>query len=316
MNEKKLLEALKHPFIVNMHFAFQDKENLYLIMDYLGGGDLRYYFIKRKKFNEIETKFILACLLLGLEYIHTKNILHRDIKPENLVFDERGYLKVTDFGISRIWSPKNDQDTSGTPGYMAPEVMLKNGHGIACDMFATGVIGYECILGMRPYVGENRKEIREMIINKQAKINESEKLKDWDKNAFDLVNSLLMRKTNMRLGNDKPGIARNHPFFKGFNWEELINGTMRSPFEGVKYDENMSGDRNPTNEDSGEEKNAFYRNAQVQKLFSDYFYDKDKMKVGKEESPKENKTDDANANMQDPGSIGTTKFTTVISHSK
>ena len=131
-------------------------------MDYLGGGDLRYYFIKRSKFNEVETsicfnnlkEFILACLILGLEYIHSKNILHRDIKPENMVFDEKGkivlykgYLKITDFGISRIWSPKNDQDTSGTPGYMAPEVMLKSGHGIACDMFASGVIGYECIMG-------------------------------------------------------------------------------------------------------------------------------------------------------------------------
>lgn len=86
-------------------------------------------------------------MLLGLEHIHAKNILHRDIKPENLVFDEKGYLKITDFGISRIFSPKNEEDTSGTPGYMAPEVMLKLGHGIACDLFAVGIIGYECIMG-------------------------------------------------------------------------------------------------------------------------------------------------------------------------
>jgi serine/threonine protein kinase len=86
-------------------------------------------------------------LLISLEFIHSKNILHRDIKPENIVFDEAGYIKLTDFGISRIWSPKNENDTSGTPGYMAPEVMMKSGHGIAADMFAVGVIGYECMLG-------------------------------------------------------------------------------------------------------------------------------------------------------------------------
>ena len=82
-----------------------------------------------------------------MEYVHSKNILHRDVKPENLVFDERGYLNLTDFGISRIWSPKNENDTSGTPGYMAPEVMMKIGHGMACDLFAVGVIGYECMFG-------------------------------------------------------------------------------------------------------------------------------------------------------------------------
>ena len=92
-------------------------------------------------------EFIIACILVALEFIHIKNILHRDIKPENLVFNDKGYLKITDFGISRIWSPKNENDTSGTPGYMAPEVMLKSGHGIASDLFAVGVIAYECMLG-------------------------------------------------------------------------------------------------------------------------------------------------------------------------
>lgn len=82
-----------------------------------------------------------------MEYVHAKNILHRDVKPENLVFDERGYLHLTDFGISRIWSPKNENDTSGTPGYMAPEVMMKIGHGMGCDLFAVGVIAFECMFG-------------------------------------------------------------------------------------------------------------------------------------------------------------------------
>ena len=88
-----------------------------------------------------------------LRDLSKESIIHRDIKPENLVFDENGYLKLTDFGIAREWVPDldNSNETSGTPGYMAPEVMCKNNHGIAADYFAVGVIAWECMLGRRPY---------------------------------------------------------------------------------------------------------------------------------------------------------------------
>ena len=79
--------------------------------------------------------------------MHSNGILHRDIKPENLVLDKQGYLKITDFGIARPWRPKNNEDTSGTPGYMAPEVLCRQEHGIACDYYALGVIAYELMLG-------------------------------------------------------------------------------------------------------------------------------------------------------------------------
>jgi serine/threonine protein kinase len=92
-------------------------------------------------------EFFAACIVLGLEYIHTQGILHRDIKPENLVFEENGYLRITDFGIARKWSPDNAKETSGTPGYMAPEVMCRQNHGIEVDYFALGVICYESMKG-------------------------------------------------------------------------------------------------------------------------------------------------------------------------
>ena len=102
-----ILTLSMHRFLVNMHFAFQDRENLFLVMDLLLGGDLRYHIARRRKFTEEETKFFIACLVQALEVVHGYGIIHRDIKPENMVFDSDGYLRLTDFGIARYWSPDN-----------------------------------------------------------------------------------------------------------------------------------------------------------------------------------------------------------------
>ena len=104
--ERDLLSIMNHPFIINMHFSFQDTDYLYIAMDLLTGGDLRYQIFKHKIFYEEQTKFFISCIILSLEYIHTNNILHRDLKPENLVLDSQGYLKLTDFGISKFTEKK------------------------------------------------------------------------------------------------------------------------------------------------------------------------------------------------------------------
>lgn len=115
---------------------------------------LNYY--KNFSKNKFQKEFICACIIIGLEYLHQNGILHRDIKPENLVFESNGYLRITDLGIGRIWKPDNSSDTSGTPGYMAPEVMCRQNHGVAVDYYAVGVIAYEIIMGKRPYIGKTR----------------------------------------------------------------------------------------------------------------------------------------------------------------
>lgn len=86
-------------------------------------------------------------MLLSLEYIHQLSLIHRDIKPENLILDKKGYWNLTDFGISKYWSPNNKGDTSGTPGYIAPEIIMKIGYGIGADLFSVGVLAYECLIG-------------------------------------------------------------------------------------------------------------------------------------------------------------------------
>ena len=152
-----------------MYFSFQDYDNLYLIMDLLSGGDLRYHLSHKKPqtFNEIQTKFFISNIIIALEYIHSQKIIHRDVKPENLVLDINGYARLTDFGIAIVNKKENSKESSGTTGYMAPEVILLQGHSYPADFFALGVIGYEFMFGHRPYSGKNRKQIRDFILDRQ-----------------------------------------------------------------------------------------------------------------------------------------------------
>lgn len=153
--ERELLSRLRSEFLINICYAFQDHDKLYMALDLSSGGDLRYHLYKNKKFNEAETskditiylEFIISCLIISLEYIHSHAIIHRDVKPENILFDVQGYVKITDFGIARTYSPNNHNDTSGTPGYMAPEVVAGQQHGFTVDFFALGVIIHELMLG-------------------------------------------------------------------------------------------------------------------------------------------------------------------------
>ena len=140
--EREFLTKLYNPFIVNMYYAFQDSDNLYLVLDYLKGGDLRFHLTRHLKFSEEQSRFFICNVLISLEYIHSKEIIHRDIKPENLVLDDKGYARITDFGIAKknFEAKKNKGDTSGTPGYMAPEVMMGVSHSYEVDFFAVGII--------------------------------------------------------------------------------------------------------------------------------------------------------------------------------
>eukprot|EP01017_Pseudomicrothorax_dubius_P028775 TRINITY_DN3446_c0_g1_i8.p1 TRINITY_DN3446_c0_g1~~TRINITY_DN3446_c0_g1_i8.p1 ORF type:complete len:304 (+),score=61.10 TRINITY_DN3446_c0_g1_i8:68-979(+) len=230
MNEKQLLSSLRHPFLINMIYSFQDRDNLYLVLDYMTGGDLRFHLCKQKRFNEEQTKFFIACMLVGLEYLHSNGVLHRDIKPENLVFDSRGYLHLTDLGIARVWRPENSNDTSGTPGYMAPEVMCRQNHGIGVDYFAVGVIAYECMIGKRPYLGRSRKEIRDQILARQVQVKRTDLPEGWSYEAADFINRMIQRKPANRLGVNGPEEVKAHPWFKGFNWEKLMNKDMAPSF--------------------------------------------------------------------------------------
>ena len=248
-SERELLSKMHHPFIINMHFCFQDNDHLYIAMDYLTGGDLRYHICKYRKFNEQQT--------------------------ENLVLDSKGYVKLTDFGIAKKYVKDNARETSGTPGYMSPEVMCAQNHTIAVDYFALGVIGYEFMNGVRPYLGKNRKEIKEKIMAKQAQVKKSQIPKDWSIESADFINRLLQRKPANRLGLRGPTEVKEHFWFKFFPWKDLYLGKLDAPFipkgnDNFDFKYCNSPDKNGVN--TQERYYNIMNSVRYKEIFLDYLY--------------------------------------------
>ena len=276
INERKILSKLNHPFIINLYYAFQDTENLYLVLDYLSGGDLRFHLRKKISFTEKQSKFLIANLLLSLEYIHSHNIIHRDIKPENLILDSRGYLRLTDFGIARIYNENNyKNDSSGTASYMAPESLNGGFYSKIVDYYGMGVIGYELMFGYRPYKGKDRNEIKENMNKYQIKIENAPLL--WSIDSVKFINGLLIKKQEKRLGYKSINEIKNHSWFKKFDWSGLYNKILNAPFippQGEKnfnpkynnYDEKV----NITNKEINEN-NINYKNNNKIFIEFDYF---------------------------------------------
>ncbi len=295
-SEREFLSKLNHPFIVNMHYAFQDKQNLYLIMDILNGGDLRYHISRYRKFSEEQTRFFIANIIYSLQYIHSNNVIHRDIKPENLILDEKGYVRITDFGIAKENMPDNSSETSGTPGYMAPEVMKAKNHSFAVDFFAVGVIGYEFMLGKRPYYGKNRKEIKEQMLAKQAAITEETIAHGWSSESMDFINSLLQRKEEKRLGSHGGTKGADelmkHLWLKYYPWNDLKNKTLLAPFipePKDNYDKFYCESVDKISEETQLRYEEIYCSTHYKKVFVNFFYNEDEPeeKARKEKLEKE-----------------------------
>ena len=241
LGEKRILTELHHPFIVNMIYSFQDLDYLYLVMEILPGGNLRYHLSLQKTFNENQIKFIIGCIMIGLKYIHGQKILHRDIKPENLVFDQNGYLRITDFGIAKHYVVNNKKDTSGTIGYLAPEVLCNVNHNYSIDYYAVGIITYELMYGHRPYIGKNKHEVKQLILTKQAKIEIEDLPEDFSHEIADFINRLIQRKPVHRLGKNDINEVVNHPWFNDFDWDNCSKKQLNAPYvpkSGDNFDKN------------------------------------------------------------------------------
>lgn len=228
IQEKDILSILYHPFIVNMYLTFQDKHNLYMLMDYLPCSDLRNQINLIQIFTEEQIKFLSACIITGLEYIHSKGIVHRDIKPENIICDEKGYVRITDFGIAKKVEWDISNEISGTLGYMAPEVFNKRRKILKeSDYFSLGVMLYELITGERPYKGKDNEKMIKDFESRDVKLNYTEC--KFSKECCDFINGLLEKDIEKRLGRKGANELKEHIWFNGFNWKHLQYKTMKSP---------------------------------------------------------------------------------------
>ncbi|KAG0081430.1 hypothetical protein BGZ90_008416, partial [Linnemannia elongata] len=218
LRERQILETLDHAFIVNMRFAFQDDEYMYMCMDLMMGGDLRFH-LNRKQFGEDVVRFWIAELCSALTHLHSQGIVHRDIKPDNVLLDEKGHAHLTDFNIGCKLTAEKPFLTSqsGTVAYMAPEVFGRHGYGTSVDWWAVGVLFYECIYNKRPFQTENISDLKKAIPTQTIEFPEKEGL---SRECISAMRGFLTRDPKERLG-VKGGMEsiRQHPFFQAGTYQ-------------------------------------------------------------------------------------------------
>ena len=257
--EKDILSMNNNIWKTKLNYSFIEGDYLYYIIDYCPGGDLLHYIDSKENLTEKEAKFYIAELILGVDNLHKNNCIHRDIKPENIFIDKYGHLKIGDFGLSilsnnimypytYIWKDNNDEKNSdkkdvkniknlkkiigfskvGSLLYVAPEVLENKSYGEEVDWWSVGIIFYEMLIGFTPFFEGTQDEIIEKIKNfkKYLKIP-----KDIENNisieAKKLIFDFLEYKEK-RLGNGGIDEIKRHPFFKGFDWDNIRN--VKPPF--------------------------------------------------------------------------------------
>ncbi|XP_034939715.1 ribosomal protein S6 kinase alpha-3 [Chelonus insularis] len=232
--ERNILVDVEHPFIVRLHYAFQTEGKLYLILDFLRGGDLFSRLSKEVMFTEEDVKFYLAELALALDHIHKLGIIYRDLKPENILLDADGHMSLTDFGLSK--QPVDDSKAysfCGTVEYMAPEVVNRQGHSFAADWWSFGVLMFEMLTGALPFQGANRKETMTQIL--KAKLGMPYNISP---EAQSLLRVLFKRNPANRIGNNGIEEIKNHEFFKSIDWDALYRKEIVPPFKpAVSHDD-------------------------------------------------------------------------------
>jgi len=230
--ERDVLEAVKHPFIVQLIYAFQAANKVYLILEYLSGGELFMQLQKERMLMEDTAIFYLSQIVLALEHLHTNGIIYRDLKPENIMLDREGHVKLTDFGcVKESASDEINYTFCGTVEYMAPEILNRSGrHGKEVDWWSLGILVHDMLVGSPPFTGNNRKIITERVLKGKLQLK-----KYLTPDAKDILTKLLKLKIENRLGfgpEDAKGI-KSHRFFSAVKWEDVINRRTEPPFKPV-----------------------------------------------------------------------------------
>lgn len=230
--ERNILEAVRHPFIVELVYAFQTGGKLYLILEYLSGGELFMHLEREGIFLEDTTCFYLCEIILALEHLHNLGIIYRDLKPENVLLDAQGHVKLTDFGLCKehIQEGIVTHTFCGTIEYMAPEILTRSGHGKAVDWWSLGALMFDMLTGMPPFTADNRKNTIDAIL--KGKLNIPAYLAT---DSRDLIRRLMKRQVSQRLGSGPTDgqAVRAHSFFKNVNWDDVLARRLDPPIKPI-----------------------------------------------------------------------------------
>ncbi|CDZ97623.1 camp-dependent protein kinase [Phaffia rhodozyma] len=230
IQERRLLEEIDHPFVVNLRYAFQDDEHCFFVLDLMLGGDLRFHLDRLGSLPEEAVKFIVSEIVLALDYLHSIRIVHRDLKPDNLLLDERGHVHLTDFNIAVHFTPstapnaKRLMGVAGSMAYMAPEVLNRKGYACQIDWWSLGVIVYELYFGRRPFRGKTNSALTESIASDRLVWPDDGETK-IGKDGKEFISSLLERDPMKRLGwkADGTGLTdiKRHPWLRSIDWSAV-----------------------------------------------------------------------------------------------
>ena len=228
-NEKKILGSVQNKFVVQLAYCFADDGHIFFAMDFKQGGELYYHLRQKKRFEESVCRFYACQILLGLIYLHSKNIMYRDMKPENILLDRDGNVCLADFGISKVI--QKGQKTSsfvGTPEYVSPEIITQRGHDKSTDIWCFGVLLYEMAIGLSPFFDTNRNRMFKNIVEKDIffpkKVHVSEQFRD-------LITQCLQKKPESRIGFKDIGEIKKHGWFEEVDWKEVEELKLEPPIK-------------------------------------------------------------------------------------
>ena len=234
--ERDLMVKINCPFLVNIKSAFQDEKYLFIVSDFMQGGDMYYHMHEARKFDFELTQFYISEIVLALDYLHKNNMVYRDLKPENILLDSKGHIKITDFGLSKILNSSKDKAFTicGTPQYLAPEVFINQGYDKNVDWWSLGCLIYEMLTGRLPFSIKRGNRINLDIYKQKLKFP-----RYLNEDAIDLISKLLVFEPKKRLGYGKDGTEniKNHPFFEEINWDDIWNKKIVPPFKPELEDE-------------------------------------------------------------------------------
>ncbi|KAL4760075.1 cAMP-dependent protein kinase catalytic subunit pkaC [Aspergillus foveolatus] len=226
-DERRMLNRVRHPFLVTLWGTWQDARNLYMVMDFVEGGELFSLLRKSQRFPNPVAKFYAAEVTLALEYLHSLNIIYRDLKPENLLLDRHGHLKITDFGFAKE-VPDITWTLCGTPDYLAPEVVASKGYNKSVDWWSLGILIFEMLCGFTPFWDQGSPvKIYQNILAGRIKFPPY-----LHPDAVDLLSRLITSDLTKRLGNlhGGPDDIKNHPWFAEVTWDRLLRKEIDAPY--------------------------------------------------------------------------------------